>query len=205
MSSTNRGTVRNPSDRYLTPAWAVRAILPHVLTPTHSGAVLDPCCGDGGLLTVVHEHAPKAHLHGIELDEAYAFEAVRRLADARQDIAHADALTWDGPQWDCDLVLTNPPYSLAMDFVRRALDMMADRERINTIAMLLRLAFLEGAKRAGFHHDNPSDVYVLSKRPSFTGDGKSDSCAYAWFVWGDGRGGSWQVLGGDGRQGRCAA
>jgi hypothetical protein len=28
-------------------------------------------------------------------------------------------------------------------------------------------------------------------RPSFTPDGKTDSAAYAWLVWGPGRGGRW--------------
>ena len=49
--------------------------------------------------------------------------------------------------------------------------------------MLLRLSFLESKGRVKFHQDFPADVYVLAKRPSFTGDGKADSCAYAWFVW----------------------
>jgi hypothetical protein len=38
------------------------------------------------------------------------------------------------------------------------------------------------------------DVYVLSKRPSFSGNGKTDATAYAWFLFGPGRGGRWQVL-----------
>ena len=33
--------------------------------------------------------------------------------------------------------------------------------------MLLRLAFLESAERLAFHRAHPTDVHVLSRRPSF--------------------------------------
>jgi hypothetical protein len=85
----------------------------------------------------------------------------------------------------------NPPYSQAKAFVQRAISEAAPNR--GTVAALLRLAFMEGQARAEFHKWNPSDVFVLKKRPSFAG-GRTDSCAYAWFVWGPGRGGRWQVL-----------
>jgi hypothetical protein len=48
---------------------------------------------------------------------------------------------------------------------------------------LLRLAFLEGQKRAPFWKAQPPySVSVLAKRPSFTGGG-TDSAAYAFFEW----------------------
>ena len=48
MSSTNRGAVRHADDFYSTPAWATRAILPH-LRPVQSRSVLEPACGDGAI------------------------------------------------------------------------------------------------------------------------------------------------------------
>jgi hypothetical protein len=187
MSSTGRSDVRRADDFYRTEAHVTRAILGHLPRLP----VLDPCCGDGAILDAVHATwgtAPSA-LCGIELDETRAL-AVREkgyLCGAR------DAL---GPEsWPAayrGLVVTNPPFSLAEEFVRRALTEIAPTG--GTIAMLFRLAFLETAKRASFHVEHPSDVFVLSKRPSFTEDGKTDSCAYAWFVWGPNRGGRWQIL-----------
>ena len=51
------------------------------------------------------------------------------------------------------------------------------------LVFLLRTAFLESKKRYQFWQDNPvSELYVLSKRPSFTEKG-SDSASYSWFVW----------------------
>lgn len=52
------------------------------------------------------------------------------------------------------------------------------------LIFLLRTAFLESKSRYEFWQENPlNDLYVLSKRPSFTGDGKSDATSYSWFVW----------------------
>ncbi|MEO6575502.1 MAG: hypothetical protein ABIP89_16760, partial [Polyangiaceae bacterium] len=93
---------------------------------------------------------------------------------------------------DLGLVISNPPFSLAQAFVQKSLDLAKPTRA--TVAVLLRLAFLESKKRAKFHADNPSDVFVLTERPSFTGDGKSDSCAYAWFCFGPGRGNRWSIL-----------
>ena len=50
---------------------------------------------------------------------------------------------------------------------------------------LLRINFLGSQKRYDFWQQFPPDgLYVLSKRPSFTGKG-TDSIDYAWFVWSD--------------------
>ena len=52
------------------------------------------------------------------------------------------------------------------------------------VAFLLRLGFLASVQRAEFWKQNPpTRVIVLSKRPSFTGDGKTDRSEYAFFVW----------------------
>lgn len=53
------------------------------------------------------------------------------------------------------------------------------------IVYLLRLAFLEGGERGrGIWSERKlSNVDVLSSRPSFTGNGKTDSTAYASFMW----------------------
>lgn len=77
-----------------------------------------------------------------------------------------------------DFVITNPPYSLAQEFVDKALT------EAPVVIMLLRLGFLESNKRKEWLNENkPTSLIVLSKRPSFTGDGKTDGSGYAWFVW----------------------
>jgi len=77
-------------------------------------------------------------------------------------------------------IITNPPYSIAQEFIEKCFK-IADQN--TEIIMLLRLAFLESKKRYEFWQKHPvSELYVLSKRPSFTGGG-TDATAYAWFVW----------------------
>lgn len=51
------------------------------------------------------------------------------------------------------------------------------------LIFLLRTAFLESKSRYDFWQENPlSGLYVMSKRPSFTGNG-TDATSYSWFVW----------------------
>ena len=81
-------------------------------------------------------------------------------------------------------IVTNPPYNSAEGFVVAGLE-KADRK----FALLLRLAFLEGANRANtiFARNPPSRVWVFSERITFYPAGAeakgSGTTAYAWFVW----------------------
>lgn len=170
---------KDPLEFYETPPSAVHTIRPHL--PRFS-SVLDPCCGKGSLLRATG--LPPAMCFGIEINKNH------HEANARGRIYFRDAL--DSVSWpDADAILVNPPYSHAATFVQRAL--YEARSGV-TVAFLLRLAFLESFTRFQLHAKHPSDVFVFSERPSFSGNGKTDSAAYAWFVWGPGRGGRWQVL-----------
>jgi hypothetical protein len=81
-------------------------------------------------------------------------------------------------------VVTNPPYNAAEGFVAKSLEIVECK-----FALLLRLAFLEGANRANtiFHKNPPSRVWVFSERITFYMKGAqvagSGTTAYAWFVW----------------------
>lgn len=184
MSATGRGAVRIAGDFYSTPAWAVRAILPFLPV----GSALDPCCGEGAILNACNDawvHCEDVELLGYEIDAGRAARVRGHTVDVRD--ALGDAGWFKRP-----LVITNPPFSLAIEFAERSL-----REQLSyggTTALLLRLGFMAGQKRAPWHRANPSDVYVLPKRPSFAANGKTDASEYAWFCFGPGRGGRWQVL-----------
>ncbi|HTV33077.1 MAG TPA: hypothetical protein VME69_08235 [Methylocella sp.] len=81
-------------------------------------------------------------------------------------------------------IITNPPYNSAEGFVASGI---AKAEK--KFALLLRLAFLEGANRANtiFTRHPPSRVWVFSERITFYPAGAevkgSGTTAYAWFVW----------------------
>lgn len=90
--------------------------------------------------------------------------------------------------WRGDII-TNPPYSIALEFIEKALSMVDNGAKVG---MLLKLSFLEGIKRKKFYEDNPPKmVYAFSKRIQIAkgGDfemfGKSggNAIAFAWFVW----------------------
>jgi len=175
VSSTKKKRADRGHDFYETPAWCVRALVPHL--PAASRA-LDPAAGTGAILGALLDTVPA--VSGFEIDQAH---------QSADDIVYRDALSpepWGVPP----LVVMNPPFALAEEFVRRAL---AEVTPGGSVFALLRLAFLEGQKRVAFHAAHPADVLVLPRRPSFTGRG-TDSSAYAWFVWGPGRGGRWQIL-----------
>ena len=140
------------------------------------GSVLEPCAGRGAITDAVRSHWPDVPVAQFDINPDITQTTVRKL----DYLDHEDVLTYD-------LCITNPPFSLAEEFVRKA------RTHCREVIMLLRLGFLESNKRAEFWRDNPADVYVLSRRPSFTG-GPTDSCPYAWFAWGPGRTGQVKVL-----------
>jgi hypothetical protein len=96
-------------------------------------------------------------------------------------------LTMEGFQ--CGNVVTNPPYRFAQHFVEKALACAEFK-----VAMLLRLAFLEGQKRKKFFEKHPpKTVYVFSRRLNMKPERhEPDDClvkcsggtmAFAWFVW----------------------
>jgi hypothetical protein len=161
-------------DAYMTPPWAVQAILPHLWHPT---TVLEPSCGDGAILRACRDAWPLATIHGTDIrPEAVASVEAAGFRATALDFLDAIPARFEEPA----LVITNPPYSYALDFCRYALEVVD--QRCGQVAMLLRLAFIASQKRAPFHRRFPSDVYVLPRRPSFTG-GPTDSADYAWFVW----------------------
>lgn len=83
-------------------------------------------------------------------------------------------------------IITNPPYKLALPFVKHALNCVKDGSKV---AMFLRIQFLEGIERQRFFADNPPHtVYVFSKRvsccrPELDIDKVVSAMCFCWFVW----------------------
>jgi len=157
MSATNRCNTRNPYDFYRTPKWCTEAIADQI--HWHNGLVdvLEPCIGDGAISNV---------LLGKYVDHVEWAEITKGR----------DFLTYDfGRRFD--FVVTNPPFSLAQEFIEKSLTLA------NCVVMLLRLNFLASKSRKEFWEKHPpTAIHVLTKRPSFTGNG-TDATDYAWFVW----------------------
>jgi hypothetical protein len=175
-----------PNDYFFTPAWTTRAIL-HQLPKRCR--YLDAGCGSGAIGSVVAaEGVPAGMVYGYELNSELADKAsLAGLVVETGDFLQAPLQEWE----DIQVIISNPPYSLAMEFLKKSLEIV--KPNMGTVAMILRLPFLATQGRAQFHKDNPSDIYILPRRPSFTGKG-TDATDYGWFVWGPGRGNHWSIL-----------
>lgn len=179
-SATNRGSQRQPNDRYDTPPWATRLVLPW-LAPFQTA--IDPCCGGGAILEVVlTECRGVTSVAAIDIDRRAVVECRRRIVPLarRAGAVRPVFQTRDArqPWWPpADLCITNPPYCIAQAVLERALRECAH------VAALLRVGFLESRERRDFwRRHGDADIHVFERRPSFIGGG-SDASAYAWFTW----------------------
>ena len=81
---------------------------------------------------------------------------------------------------DADVIITNPPFSLALEFCK-----VAKKLARQEVWMLLPLNFLGTETRRLWFMDNaPDALFVITPRPSFSETGGTDSNEYAWFYWG---------------------
>ena len=170
MSATGRGTVRNEADFYPTPAWCVHRLLERAELP--GGDWLEPAAGDGAIIRACHDRGDSnIHWTAVELRA----ECRKPLMELSHCVVGQDFLKWNSIG-GYRVLLTNPPFSLAEEFVRASLPLAS------YCVFLLRLNFLGSAKRRALFANEMPDIYVLPNRPSFTGKG-TDATEYCWMVW----------------------
>jgi hypothetical protein len=151
-------------DFFPTPAWATHALIDN---EKFFGDIWEAACGDGAMSRVLAQTGRQ-----VISSDLYR----RGFGETGVDFLNTDRRAAN--------IITNPPYNSAEGFVAAGLK-AADRK----FALLLRLAFLEGANRANtiFVRNPPSRVWVFSERITFYPAGAevkgSGTTAYAWFVW----------------------
>lgn len=161
---------------YATNPKATRALLQR--EPFEGSLFLEPCVGMGHIANEIKEMYPEAAIDCIDIvDRGYPKTKV------------ADFLTAD-ISGRYDAIITNPPYSLALEFIEKSLLLLKENGKI---AMFLKLQFLEGEKRRQlFNNYPPSKIYVFRKRmPTWrNGEPKDENgknwattICHAWFIW----------------------
>lgn len=151
-------------DFFPTPAWATYALIDN---EAFKGDIWECACGDGSMSEVLAET-------GCQVNSSDLYD--RGFGEAGLDFLETNRKAAN--------IVTNPPYNAAEGFVRKGVEASTEK-----FALLLRLAFLEGANRARtiFSDCPPARVWVFSERITFYPSGAvkkgSGTTAYAWFVW----------------------
>ena len=87
-----------------------------------------------------------------------------------------DFLT-DIPNFDFDIIITNPPYSLKNEFLKKCY------EYDKPFCLLLPLTSLEGIERGKMFREKGIDVLVLDRRCDFIDNKKSNWFNTSWFCY----------------------
>lgn len=161
------GKQRREADFYPTPYSITEHLLKRVEFP---GNVIEPSAGNGAMVEIFKKYwAP----HNIEYFD-------KSIGPYKRDF-----LTYEIKS---DNIITNPPFSLAMEFVLKAKELAN-----NKIAFFLPLTYLHGQDRyKRIYQDNEfplRHVYIFTRRPHLAGplreDGKyiTGMMDFAWFIW----------------------
>ena len=164
-ASNHSSLTREVNDYYATDPKAVELLLEK---EKFSINLLEPSCGEGHISKVLSEH-------GYNVTSS---DLINRGFGNTQDFF--DYKYFNGN------IITNPPYKVALDFVKHSLEIIPDG---NKVAMFLKIQFLESkSRRIFFDEFPPKKIYVASSRLICAMNGefdkyKSSAACYAWFVW----------------------
>lgn len=159
MSAKNRIAPSIPLDCYSTPQWCVDRLLESCPLPMH-GRWFEPACGKGNIVHAVNRYANQIQWTFMDIQPGLAEYLTQRIPNSAQ-FKDGSFLDLNPSYYYADVLITNPPYSIALEFIQHALPIASH------VVMLLRLNFLGSADRAPFFQANPPDVYVLPNRPEF--------------------------------------
>jgi hypothetical protein len=172
----DKHTSAKDSDVRYTPEHAVMSLIGSDVAPDKSMPIVEPCAGEG-------------HICRVLTREGYSIKlAVELRKECRDSLANWPTCIGDWFWTEAELIIrhcaivTNPPFSLAPQF------WLSCCRRFAYVAMLLRCNIIGSNGWCiidGMHvmqRYQPTAIRALHKRPSFTGDGKTDSAEYSWFV-----------------------
>lgn len=174
---------RKPSDFYPTPVDGTESIIPlieafsKVFEEMHGRPIRriwEPACGDGRLARVLEWHGYEVVSTDINPYPGYG--------QGGMDFLIEDPLITDG--WDIgeiDMIVTNPPFKLSVEFIRRA------RRMTPWVIMLVKQNYYNAGSRYDFFQgeDRPTFFLPLTWRLAFLEEerGKSPLMDCAWAAW----------------------
>lgn len=171
-------------DYFPTPPWATRALLEwleaNVASHFPSCSCWEPAAG-GRHMSMVLAETFKV-VWSTDVHDYGGLDGVGSFVGVGPDVVETPRLrSWFG---GVDWVITNPPFNLAEEFLKRALNVAG-----SGVALLLRSAWIEGIGRweSVFSRTPPTNVLQFAERvPMVKGrwdPSASTATPYAWFVW----------------------
>lgn len=184
---------RDPKDHYPTPSGLCEATVKIIPEMPEYPYILDPGAGAGPWGDAARKRWRDAYIVGVEMDSdkfANKPDSYSRWFSQNYLEFHTTYHSWI--KGGFDLIIGNPPYGVGADgkkdrklaekFVKHSWKLLNPE---GYIVFLLRTAFSCGQDRAKrFWPNYPlKDKYDLGRRPSFTGNKKTDATDYAIFIW----------------------
>ena len=133
------------NDEYYTPAYAIEPLIEYL----PQDATIWECAGNNSNITAILQE------HGYKVIETHIDNGFDFLQDT--------------PAFDFDIIVTNPPFSMKDEFLRKAYSY--DKP----FCMLLPLTALEGVKRGKMYREHGIELIVFDRRIQYTNGGN------AWF------------------------
>ena len=170
-ASNHSVTDRESNDFYATEPRAVEKLLSALKRDgvRLSDPLWEPACGQGHISQVLDEAGYEVRSTDL-IDRGYG--SVLNFLECEE--------LWRGD------IITNPPFKLSVEFIRKALSLVGVGKRV---IFFQRLNFLESAKRFALFQEFPIQyVYVHASRVGTAMGGDFEryhakSMAYAWYVW----------------------
>lgn len=190
MSAKNRGSEVEPNEFYETPSYSIYSFLDaNQWILNYRSPWFEPAFGLGQIPKCVDKYIDyynnKKYLGNLEDDiqkptwdgldiekrENFKYEPVKFF---HQSILDYNEFDKTNPRYE--IAITNPGFSLSVEYVKRILAVS------HWFFMLGRVGLLESDKRYEFWQEYPaSHIDILAERPRFKGN-TSDNAAYAWYT-----------------------
>ncbi len=177
------GYARQARDFYPTEPWVTEALLAAIDFVPPGGirdttVIWEPACGDGRMCRVIDRN--RYFFVASDIHD-YGWPGTI-IGDFLRDAAHA-ILPPDAFSVGVHAVITNPPFHLAREFIRRALHVT--QATCGKVAILQRHEFdAPKGNRPLFQHPAYTAKLILPRRPRWSDDDKaSPRFPYAWYLW----------------------